>query len=189
MPPTARPVGPKCATRSITPTVRKVPAPKLSVCESGTGGWSSRCSSCGSSLMRASWNSSGPLGYPVLNQAQSDDAKERDNECGHECKRHLSPDATAELAILKVGPGVKGNECHCAGAEPTGEVVVGSFDTLMGHFVANDTYEVNELNAPPPHCRFGHVGGKVPLDKINRLLENAPIGVECHNRPIQNEGF
>src|SRR5258708_33396533 len=143
MPPITRPVGPKCATRSITPTVRKVPAPKLSVCESGTGCWSSRCSSCGSSLMRASWNSSGPLGYPVLNQAQSDDAKERDNECGHECKRHLSPDATAELAILKVGPGVKGNQCHRSCAKPTVQEPIGESHAFGGHLLAHDAPEVD----------------------------------------------
>src|SRR5260221_5492463 len=174
MPPITRPVGPQCARRSITPTVRKVPAPKPSVCESGAGCWSARCSSCGcSSLMWASIKLARPLGDPVLNQAQPNNTKERDHEGGHECKRHLSPDATCQLPILEVGPGVKGNECHGAGAKPAGEVAVGSFDTLMGHFVAHNTHQVDELNAPPPHCRFGHVGGKVPLDKINGLLENA----------------
>src|SRR5215470_9403285 len=131
--------------------------------------------------MRASLNKlARKLSNPVLNQAQPDDTKERDDERGHECKRHLSPDTTTKLTVLEVSPGVKSNECHCASGKPTGEVMVGSFHSFMCYLVANDAHEVDELNAPPPHGCLGHVSGKVPLDKINGLTENAPIGVKCH---------
>ena len=86
----------------------------------------------------------------MLNQAQSNDTKERDHESGDECKRHLSPDAARQLPILEIGSGVKGDECHRAGGKHFGQVAVGSFDTFMGYFVANDTYEVDD-SMPHPH--------------------------------------
>src|SRR5262250_2436788 len=47
IPPTTRPVGPKCASRSTMPAARKVPAPYPRERTSGVGGCSCGCASSG----------------------------------------------------------------------------------------------------------------------------------------------
>src|SRR5712691_8760869 len=75
MPPTTRPVGPRCASRSTMPAARNVPAPKPRDCARGTGccssGGVSRCASfsCSSSCMGASSVQSGYLGMERADSA------------------------------------------------------------------------------------------------------------------------
>src|SRR5712692_6546528 len=55
MPPTTRPVGPKCANASTMPAARKVLTPQLSDCASGRERLSSGCCSRRSLDCSASW--------------------------------------------------------------------------------------------------------------------------------------
>src|SRR6266566_6660315 len=130
-----------------------------------------------------------PLGEAVFDQAQADDAKERHDEGRDQREGHLSPKSACQLPVLDIGIGVKGDQGNGPGAKPCRQAVIGVSHPLVGHLVAHDAHEVDQLDAPSPHGGFGGVDAELPPDQFKGLPQNAPVGGQRHGRPLEDEGF
>ncbi len=108
----------------------------------------------------------------------ADGSEKADDKRAHHGKPEVSPEATADGAIVKIGPHVEADNGPAEGAEDRSHRLARAVRGVKGMLIAGNEGQVQELDPPAEDGSHRITTGGIAEDQIRDLQKNAPVRLE-----------